>query len=124
MEINISLEKVRKLWIEAYFKGDVDCLADIESPFFFVKSGETIISKDEQLSNVRKNRYKRLVNKCDIVDFRESIDEVREHPGCTTVSGRATVYCESEIVGRYDFFEVWMVVDDRWQIAYLCYEAI
>lgn len=124
MEINVPLGKVRKLWTEAYFKGDVDCLADIESPFFFVKSGATIISKDEQLSNVRKNRYKRLINNWNIVDFSESIDEVCERPGCTTVSGCATVYWKREIVGRYDFFEVWMIVDDRWQIAYLCYEVI
>ncbi|WP_139207452.1 hypothetical protein [Phytopseudomonas flavescens] len=121
MKTNFSLKVVRQAWIDAYFKSDVDWLAHVESPFFFVKRGAIVMSKKEQLSLIERNRRK--VPIADTV-FNETTTQTQEHTGWATISGSASVTRDNELVNEYKFFELWLILHGRWQIASLCYDDI
>lgn len=121
MKTKFPLEIVRQAWIDAYFKGAVDWLAHVESPYFFVKRGEVVISKSEQLSIIKKNQKK--MPPSDTI-FNEKIESMCEHSGWATISGSASIARNGELISEYMFFELWLILNGRWQIASLCYDDV
>lgn len=122
MNSKYLLKQIREVWIDAYLNGEVDWLSYLESPSFFIKRGEELISKSEQISYIKRSRSKFPTKKQEGVEFRESIIEIREHNGWSTIFGSASFKRNGEIVSQCNFFELWLIIEERWQIASLCIE--
>jgi hypothetical protein len=122
MKNEYSLLDVRAVWIDSYRKGLLDWLSYLESPFFFVKRGDKIMSKREQLAVIDRSRLASLSGWASDLDFNESIEEIRDFSGWSTVFGSAMFSRNGEVVGEYRFFELWIMSEGRWQIASLCYD--
>jgi hypothetical protein len=119
MSRKYSLKHVREVWINAYLNGEVDWLAYLEAPFFFVKSNAELISKADQIAYIERNRAKFPHRN---VEFRETVTGMQEHKNWASVSGSAWLKRNGKVVNRCEFFELWLIVEDRWQIASLCTE--
>ncbi|MHA7683670.1 hypothetical protein [Cupriavidus sp. PET2-C1] len=116
------LNQIREVWINAYLNGEVDWLSYLEAPTFFVKRGDKLIFKSEQISFIERSRAKFPTKKSKGVEFRESIIDMQERKGWATVYGSASFKRNGEIVSQCNFFELWLIIDERWQIASLCIE--
>jgi hypothetical protein len=124
MNNEYSLLDVRAVWIDSYRKGLLDWLSYLESPFFFVRRGDKVMSRREQLAVMERSRSASLFGLAGDLDFNESIEEIRDFSGWSTVFGSATFSRKGEVVGKYRFFELWLISEGRWQIASLCYDDI
>jgi hypothetical protein len=96
----------------------------LETTSFFVKRNAEVITKAEQIKNIERNRTKLSNNKTGMVKFRETTTEIQEHKNWATVSGGACFERNGEIVSQCEFFELWLIVENRWKIASLCIEDI
>ncbi|WP_206997119.1 hypothetical protein [Trinickia mobilis] len=124
MNKKYSLKQMREVWIDAYLNGEVDWLAYLEAPSFFVRKGAEQISKAGQMANIERSQAKFPNRRPGDVEFKELISEIREHTEWATVSGFASFRRKGEIVSQCEFFELWLVLENRWQIASLCIEDI
>ncbi|RDJ97607.1 hypothetical protein [Paraburkholderia lacunae] len=122
MSKKYSLQQIREVWINAYLNGEVDWLSYLEAPSFFVKKNAELISKADQIAYVERSRTKFPNKRARDVEFRETVKEMQEHKNWATVSGSASFRRNGEIVSQCEFFELWLIVEDRWQIASLCIE--
>lgn len=120
MNNRYSLNHIREVWINAYLNGEVDWLSYLEAPTFFVKRGDKLISKSEQISFIERSREKYPTKKHKEVEFIESTIDIKEHKGWATVFGSALFKRNGEIISQSNFFELWLVIEERWQIASLC----
>lgn len=124
MNKKYSIKQIREVWTNAYLNGEVDWLSYLESSSFFVKKGASLTSKSEQITNIKRNQAKLPGKKHGEVEFKESVMEIRERSNWTTVSGFASFKRNGKIVSQCEFFELWLIIDDRWQITSLCVEDI
>ena len=116
------LMDIREVWKKAYANAEVDWLTFLEAPSYFAKRGSTLMTKADQLAYIERNR-RRIVARNTDVELSEELHEVQEHRGWATVAGRATVRRKNE-VNRSDFLELWVMIEDRWQIASLCIDEL
>lgn len=117
-----SLGRIREIWINAYLNGEVDWLAYLEAPCFFVKENSGLTFKANQIANVSRSRA-RFKNKMEVdFEFKEAVEQLHEYREWATVLGSACFKRGGKIVNECRFFELWILVNDRWQIASLCLE--
>ena len=116
------LMDIREVWKKAYLNAEVDWLTFLETPSYFAKRGSTFMTKSHQLAYIERNRRRILVRNAD-AEVSEELHQVQEHRGWATIAGRATVRWKNEL-NRSDFFELWVMIEDRWQIASLCIEEL
>lgn len=122
MSKKYSLNQIRDVWINAYLNGEVDWLTYLEAPSFFVTRNGGIISRSEQIAYIERSRRKFPNKRAGNVEFGETVAEMQEHKSWATVSGSAWIKRNGEIVSQCEFFELWLIVESRWQIATLCIE--
>ncbi|AZE50118.1 hypothetical protein C4K04_4459 [Pseudomonas chlororaphis] len=122
MSNKYSLKQIREVWINAYLNGEVDWLSYLEASTFFIKRNSELISKAEQIAYIERSRTKFPNKKAGAAKLRETVKEMQEHKNWTTVSGLACFERDGEIVNQCEFFELWLLVENRWQIASLCIE--
>lgn len=113
-----NLRDIRKMWQEACLNVSVDWLKYLERPTYFAKRGEEIMFRPEQLAYLERNKEKVAVRRAQYITEESSV-EIHDHGGWATISGFATSKDSTGVLGRHKFYEVWIVVDDRWQIASL-----
>ncbi|AOK63131.1 hypothetical protein WL71_05235 [Burkholderia ubonensis] len=124
MNEKYTLEQIREVWLNAYFNGETDWLAYLEAHLFFVTRNGELISKSEQIEFIERSRAKFPSKRANIVEFGETVAEMKKQDHWATVSGSAWIKRNGEIVSQCDFFELWLMVENRWQIATLCIEDI
>ncbi|WP_420996043.1 DUF4440 domain-containing protein [Cupriavidus sp. 30B13] len=121
MKPKFSLAQMRDVWIDAYASGDIDQLDFVECDHFFVKRGEKMLSKRQQLGHIRSRVAAGTWDRPHVRD--ESID-VTEHAAWATVSGVGSMMKNAKACSRFSFVELWLVSGGRWQVAALCYEDL
>jgi len=124
MKNKYSIMQIREVWINAYLHGEVDWLDYIEIPLFFVIRNGRSISKSEEIEFIERSRRKFPNRRADNVEYAEVVDQMQERKYWGTVSGSAKIKKNGAIASQFYFFELWLVVDNRWQIAKLCIEDI
>ncbi|WP_230461586.1 hypothetical protein [Burkholderia ubonensis] len=121
MEPRYSLCQMRAVWIDAYLNGDVDQLAFVESPHFFVKRGTRILTKSQQLAHLQRHSPERTGRHFSWQAHGE-MTEFAESRQWASIRGSGSMRCDGTIVSAINFVELWLVQDERWQIAALCYD--
>lgn len=124
MKNKYSIMQIREVWINAYLNGEVDWLDYLEIPLFFVIRNGRHISKSEEIEFIERSRRKFPNRRTNNVEYAEVIDEMQERKYWATVTGSAKIKKNDVIASQFDFFELWLVVDNRWQVAKLCIEDI
>ena len=121
MNTKYGLLEMRDVWIDAYMNGDIDQLNFVESPHFFVKRGNRILTKLQQISSIRRQLSEKTWHGF-ALHVRDEITEFEESRLWASVSGTGSMQRDGRVLSRFDFLELWLINDDRWQIAALCYE--
>ncbi|WP_230975304.1 hypothetical protein [Burkholderia multivorans] len=121
MEPSYSLCQMRAVWIDAYLNGDVDQLNFVESPHFFVKRGTQILTKSQQLAHLQRHASEQTRRNCNWHAHGETT-EYAESGQWASIRGAGSMLCDGKTVSAVNFFELWLVDDNRWQIAALCYD--
>ncbi|MCY1543444.1 hypothetical protein D9M68_792640 [compost metagenome] len=122
MNRKYSLKQIRAVWINAYLKGEVDWLGYLEAPCFFIKDSDELIFKANQIANIERRRAKFPNKRATDFEFKETVERFHEYSSWAVVSGSACFKRGGDIVSQCNFFELWLLMDDRWQIASLCLE--
>ncbi len=122
MSRQYSLKQIREVWINAYLNGETDWLAYLETPSFFVKHNAELVSKASQISSIDRGFARFPGKRTTDVEFSETLKQWQEHKNWATVEGSARIKRNGEVVSQCEFFELWLIADDRWQIASLCME--
>ncbi|WP_148283904.1 hypothetical protein [Burkholderia cepacia] len=104
--------------------GEVDWLAYLEAPSFFVNRNGVHISKSEEIAFIEVSRRKFPNKRTNDVKYTEVIDQMRERKNWATVYGSAQITRDGEVASQFDFFELWVIVESRWQVVMLCIEDI
>lgn len=109
------LSSVREVWIDAYFSGDLEWLSYLEAPTFIVIEGDIVTSKKEQLQflEVSKRKFPRGRSG---VNLAHTVVEHREMSGWASVAGHFTLTRDGVVHRTGSFFEIWAIVDRRWNI--------
>ncbi|CAB3763082.1 hypothetical protein GQ57_22065 [Burkholderia sp. MSh2] len=121
MKTRYGLLEMRDVWIDAYMNGDIDQLKFVESPHFFVKRGDRILTRLQQISAMQRHLSEKTWRGFSL-QVRDEITAIEESPLWASISGTGSMQRGEGILTRFDFLELWLVNDDRWQIAALCYE--
>ncbi|KJK22393.1 hypothetical protein UB46_21700 [Burkholderiaceae bacterium 16] len=121
MKPEFSLLQMRDVWIDAYKYGDIDQLDFVQSAHFFVKRGEMILTKQQQLGHIR-TRVAANAWRADELNAHDETKDVMEHAEWATISGTGSMRQNGRVLSRFRFLELWLVSDGRWQVAALCYE--
>ena len=112
---------MRDVWIDAYMNGDVDQLNFVESPHFFVKRGKRILTKSQQISYIQRHLLEQTW--CNFgLYVHDEITKISEKNQWASFSGTGSMRRDGRILTTFDFLELWLICDDRWQIAALCYD--
>ncbi|MGN8192190.1 hypothetical protein PPH94_015970 [Burkholderia cepacia] len=121
MNTKYGLLEMRDVWIDAYVNGDIDQLNFVESPHFFVKRGNRILTRLQQISSIQRHLSEKTWRGF-ALHVRDEITEFQEGRLWASISGTGSMQRDGRILSRFDFLELWIISDDRWQIAALCYE--
>ncbi|GHB19872.1 hypothetical protein [Salinicola rhizosphaerae] len=115
-----AVDDLRHRWVKAYYQGDSDFLECVEAPFFFAKCGGRLTSKQQQLDALRAGMNHGLA----LAEI-DDVIEARDHGSdWLTVKGEASVTLQGDAVGRYRYFEMWILMAGEWRITSLCFEQI
>lgn len=121
MKPRYSLLQMRDVWIDAYMNGDVDQLNFVESSHFFVKRGGRILTKSQQISYIQRHLLEQTW--CNFgLYVHDEITKISEKQQWASFSGTGSMRRDGRILTTFDFLELWLIFDDRWQIAALCYD--
>ncbi|MCA8090566.1 hypothetical protein LGM65_06620 [Burkholderia anthina] len=121
MKPKYDLPQMRNVWIDAYMNGDTDQLNFVESPHFFVKRGDRILTKQQQIFYIQRH----LSGKAWVhfgLHVHNEITEITEQRQWASISGTGSMRRDGRTLVRFNFLELWLIHDDRWQIAALCYD--
>ncbi|WP_253574757.1 hypothetical protein [Burkholderia multivorans] len=101
--------------------GDTDQLSFVENSHFFVKRGNKVLTKPQQISYIQ--RHLREQTWCNF-DLRvhDTVMEISEHRQWASISGTGTMQRNGIVLSQFDFLELWIIFDNRWQIVALCYD--
>ncbi|RQR27080.1 DUF4440 domain-containing protein [Burkholderia sp. Bp9143] len=121
MKTKYDLLEMRDVWIDAYMSGDVDQLNFVESAHFFVKRGGRILTKLQQISSIERHLSEKTGFNLGLHVHTE-ITVIAEDRHWASISGTGSMRRDGRTLTRFDFLELWLVNDDRWQIAALCYD--
>ncbi|WP_316893421.1 hypothetical protein, partial [Ralstonia mannitolilytica] len=80
------------------------------------------VSKADQIAYIERSRTKFPNRRAGNVEFKETVTAMQEHKNWATVAGSAWFKRKGEIVSQCEFFEFWLIVEGRWQVASLCIE--
>ncbi|MBN3843713.1 MULTISPECIES: DUF4440 domain-containing protein [Burkholderia] len=116
-----SLLKMRSAWVSAYVDGDIAQLNLAESSHFFVKRGSKILTKAQQISQIQRHLSEETWGEYDF-HTHDEITEISENQQWASITGKGSMRRDGKIRSRFDFLELWLVDDGRWQIATLCYD--
>jgi hypothetical protein len=116
-----SLSQMRDVWIDAYLHGDTDQLNFVQSPHFFVMYANKILTKSQQIAYITRHRSEHTWHYPG-VSLRHNITSIVESPRWTAISGFGEMRRDDNALSRFEFLELWLIIDNRWQIASLCYE--
>ncbi|WP_175792368.1 hypothetical protein [Burkholderia ambifaria] len=121
MKPKYGLSQMRNVWIDAYMNGDVDQLNFVESPHFFVKRRDRVLIKNQQISYIQRHLSENTWCHFGLHVHNEAtkIIECREW---ASISGNGSMRRDERILVWFSFLELWLVHDNRWQIAALCYD--
>lgn len=122
MSKKYSFKQIRAVWINAYLNGEVDWLAYLEAPSFFIQRNAERVSKADQIAYIERSRTKFPNRRAGNVEFKEAVTAMQEHKNWATVAGSAWFKRNDQIVSQCEFFELWLIVEGRWQVASLCIE--
>ncbi len=120
MIIRYSLSQMREVWIDAYLHGDTEQLNFVQSPHFFVMRTAEILTKSQQIALITRRRTEQTGN-FPGVSLRHDVTSIVEGPRWSTISGFGEMRCGNDTLSRFEFLELWLISDNRWQIASLCY---
>ncbi|WP_175921198.1 DUF4440 domain-containing protein [Burkholderia latens] len=121
MEPRFTLAQMRDVWIDAYRRADVEQLAFVASPYFFVQHEARIRTKAQFLARMRIVAAERAPDSLDI-EYRDETKQIVVRGQSATITGIGSVWINQAIDSRFDFVEQWYVIDARWRIAGLRYE--
>ncbi|AXK66687.1 DUF4440 domain-containing protein [Burkholderia sp. IDO3] len=121
MKNKYSLLQMRDVWIDAYMNNDIDQLNFMENPHFFVKQGDRILTKPQQISHLQRHLSEKGQRNFDLQVHNE-ITAITESPHWASISGTGSTRRDGSVLTRFKFLELWLIHDDRWQIAALCYD--
>ncbi|MDP9582001.1 UNVERIFIED_ORG: hypothetical protein J2791_001283 [Burkholderia contaminans] len=116
-----SLMKMRRSWVNAYVDGDIGQLNLAESAHFFVKRGSKILTKAQQISQIQRRLSEETWGDFDF-HTHDEITEISENQHWASIKGKGSMRRDGKMRSRFDFLELWLVDDGRWQIAALCYD--
>jgi hypothetical protein len=116
-----SLSQMRDVWIDAYLHGDTEQLHFVQSPHFFVMHKNKILTKIQQIAQITRRRSEQAVH-YPHVSFRHDVTSIIDGQLWTTISGFGEMRRGDDTLSRFEFLELWLISDNRWQIASLCYE--
>jgi hypothetical protein len=121
MKHKYSLLQMRDVWIDAYMNGDIDQLNFVESSHFFIKRGSRILTKTQQLSYIQRHLSEQTWRNFGL-HVHDEIMEITQKPQWASFSGIGSMRRDGRILTTFDFLELWLIFEDRWQIAALCYD--
>ncbi|WP_423393105.1 hypothetical protein [Burkholderia sp. LMG 21824] len=121
MKTKYDLIQMRDVWIDAYTNGDIDQLSFVESPHFFVKRGDIIITRHQQISHIKQHLSENTWRRFDL-GFRDETIRITESKQWASISGTSSIRRDGMALIWFNFLEPWLACDDRWQIAALCYD--
>jgi hypothetical protein len=121
MSTRYSLSQMREVWIDAYLHGDIDQLNFVQSPHFFVMHADKILTKIQQIAYITRHRAEHTWHYPG-VSLHHDVTSLVEGPRWTTLSGSGEMRRGNCTLSRFQFIELWLISDNRWQIASLCYE--
>ncbi|WP_323121656.1 hypothetical protein [Burkholderia alba] len=101
--------------------GDTDQLNFVESTHFFVKRGDRILTKSQQIAYIQRHGAEKTWRNFGL-DIHNEIKNVAESQRWATISGTGAMQRDNKTLSRFDFLELWLINSGRWQIAALCYE--
>lgn len=115
-----ALHTVRHRWMKAYYQGDVDYLDRVQMPSFFAKSGRRFTTKAQQLEAIAAGMNRGLER----VEIEDVVDELDHGSDWLTVKGVSVVTLDGALLGRYRYFELWILFAGEWNVSSLCYDEI
>lgn len=121
MAANSDLLRIREHWLDAYARGDTAVLEQLENPQFRVTHDGTVITRDEQLSDIaqRMRNGSWAARRLALVT---RIHHVEEDGDLTTITGAGWMHSAAPPAASFSFVERWIHCDGRWQIVVLQYE--
>jgi len=101
--------------------GDTNQLNFVESSHFFVKRRDRTMTKSQQIAYIRRHQSENTW--CHFgLHVHNEITEISEDRGWASISGTGSMRRDGRVLVRFSFLELWLIQDDRWQIAALCYD--
>jgi hypothetical protein len=121
MPLKYSLQQMRDVWIQAYFSTDIEQLQYVEADCFFVKIGNKVQNKQQQLFTLTHKRDASSVHAS--MQMQDLEVTFREEKGWASVQGTGRTLHNEQVVNSFVFCELWFVEGDRWRVAALCIDA-
>ncbi|MBP0716337.1 hypothetical protein ABXK61_23935 [Burkholderia sola] len=121
MKNKYSLLQMRDVWIDAYISGDIDQLNFVESAHFFVKRRDRILTKVQQIASIQRRLAEKTWPDCG-PRIHQDITAIVEDHSWASISGTGSMASNGKDLTRFDYLELWVVNENRWQIAALCYD--
>ena len=103
MNRNYALKDVREVCIRAYLNGEVDWLAYLEAPSFFVKKNADLISKASQIAYIERSRAKFPKRSESDIAFSETVTHMQQYKHWATVAGTALTKRDGDILSHWEF---------------------
>jgi hypothetical protein len=119
MSPKYSLAQMRAVWLNAYFEMDIEQLDYVEAGCFFVKDSRRVVSRQQQLLNIRRQKEN---GERPGTAMRDIQVETVETGTWATVQGTGQILDGNVVIRDIAFVELWIIENERWRVAALCYD--
>lgn len=118
MKPKYSLQQMRDVWTQAYFSAEIEQLRYVEADCFFVKRGNRVQTKQQQLQALARQADTSFAQVG--MHMKDVEVTIREAVGWALVQGTGQTLHHERVVDSFVFCELWIVEGGRWRVSALC----